>query len=166
MNYYVSLEEKEVLVGVAEAGVAQFKIRIDDREIAVDAHKVERDAWSIVIDNRVYEADLVVSDDDIEVLIKGDMYPLRVLNEQKKALSRVSEAAEGGKQLIDAPMPGKVVKVLVMEGQEVEANQGVIIIEAMKMENEFKSRAAGKVKEVFVKEGDIVEGGEKLLLIE
>ncbi|NIO15764.1 MAG: acetyl-CoA carboxylase biotin carboxyl carrier protein subunit [Deltaproteobacteria bacterium] len=166
MNYYVSLEEKEVLVGVTEAGVAQFKVRIDDREIAVDAHKVEKDAWSIVIDNRVYEADLVVSDEDIEVLIRGDRYPLKVLNEQKKALGRVSEAAEGGKQLIDAPMPGKVVKVLVVEGEDVEANQGVIIIEAMKMENEFKSRAAGKVKEVFVKEGDIVEGGEKLLLIE
>lgn len=166
MNYYVSLEDKEVLIGVAESGVAQFKIRIDDREIDVDAHKVESDAWSIVIDNRVYEADLVVSDENIEVLIQGDRYPLIVLNEQKKALSRAGEAAEGGKQLIDSPMPGKVVKVLVAEGEEVEANQGVVIIEAMKMENEFKSRAPGKVKEVFVKEGDIVEGGEKLLLIE
>lgn len=166
MNYYINLGDKEVLIGVTEAGVAQFKVRVEDREIDVDAHKVENDAWSIVIDNRVYEADIVVSDENIEVQIGGDRYPLRVLNEQKKALSRAGEAAEGGKQLIDAPMPGKVVKVLVEEGEEVAANQGVVIIEAMKMENEFKSRAAGRVKEVFVKEGDIVEGGEKLLLIE
>jgi biotin carboxyl carrier protein len=166
MNYYINLGDKEVLVGVTESGVAQFKIRVEDREIDVDAHKVESDAWSIVIDNRIYEADIVVSNENIEVLIRGDRYPLRVLNEQKKALSRASEAAEGGKQHIDAPMPGKVVKVLVEEGEEVAANQGVVIIEAMKMENEFKSRAPGKVIEVFVKEGDIVEGGEKLLLIE
>ncbi|MDH3258318.1 MAG: biotin/lipoyl-binding protein, partial [Deltaproteobacteria bacterium] len=84
----------------------------------------------------------------------------------KKALSRAKDVAEGGKQFIDASMPGKVVQVLVMEGEEVVANQGLVIIEAMKMENEFKAKAPGKVKEVFVQEGDIVNGGDKLLLIE
>ncbi|NIS75749.1 MAG: hypothetical protein GTO08_10850 [Deltaproteobacteria bacterium] len=166
MNYYVSMGDNEIIIGVTEAGIAQFKIHIDDREIQVDAHKVERDAWSIVIDSKVYEADLVVSDEDIEVLIRGDRYPLKVLNEQKKALSRAKDVAEGGKQFIDAPMPGKVVRVLVMEGEEVAANQGLVIIEAMKMENEFKAKAPGKVKEVFVQEGEIVNGGDKLLLIE
>lgn len=166
MNYFVSMGEKEVIVGVSEAGVAHFKVHLGEREIQVDAHKVERHSWSVVIDNKVYEADLLVSEDNMEVLIKGDRYPLRVLNEQKKALSRTKDAAMGGKQLIDAPMPGKVVKVLVMEGEEVTMNQGLVIIEAMKMENEFKAKAPGKVKEVFVQEGDIVEGGAKLLLIE
>ena len=63
-------------------------------------------------------------------------------------------------------MPGKVVKILVKEGEEVDEKQGVIVIEAMKMENEFKSKSSGKVKEIFVTEGDVVAGGAKLLLIE
>jgi len=63
-------------------------------------------------------------------------------------------------------MPGKVVKLLVNEGEEVKRDQGVIVVEAMKMENELKSAVAGKVKEIFVKEGEIVESGAKLLLVE
>jgi biotin carboxyl carrier protein len=68
--------------------------------------------------------------------------------------------------MVSSPMPGKVVKLLVREGEEVKADQGVIVVEAMKMENELKSAVTGKVKEVFVKEGDVVESGAKLLLVE
>ncbi len=166
MNYVVTYGDKEDTIKIEEAGVAQYRVGIGDREFVVDAHRVESNTWSIILDGKVYEVDLVVNDDDIEVFINGDLYPLKVVNEQKKALSRAKEAAEGGKQLITAPMPGKVVKVLVEEGEEVGANQGLIVIEAMKMENEFKARAKGKVKEIFVSEGDVVEGGDKLILIE
>jgi biotin carboxyl carrier protein len=68
--------------------------------------------------------------------------------------------------MLTSPMPGKVVKLLVGEGQEVGAGQGVIVVEAMKMENELKSAVAGKVKEIFVEEGQVVESGAKLLLVE
>ena len=63
-------------------------------------------------------------------------------------------------------MPGKVVKLLVDEGEEVQSDQGVIVVEAMKMENELKSAVTGKVKEIFVQEGEVVEAGAKLLLVE
>jgi biotin carboxyl carrier protein len=59
-----------------------------------------------------------------------------------------------------------VVKLLVNEGEEVKSDQGVIVVEAMKMENELKSAIAGKVREIFVKEGEVVESGAKLLLVE
>ncbi len=166
MNYYVKLGEEEILVQVDETGVAQFNVVVDGKETDVDAHRVSNNTWSIIIGNRIYEVDLTMKDEEIDILIGGDRYSLRVLNEQKRALHSVREAAGGGKQLITAPMPGKVVKILVKEGEEVEGKQGVIIIEAMKMENEFKSKATGKVKEVFVSEGDVVDGGAKLLLIE
>jgi biotin carboxyl carrier protein len=58
------------------------------------------------------------------------------------------------------------VKLLVDEGEEVQSDQGVIVVEAMKMENELKSAVTGKVKEIFVKEGEVVEAGAKLLLVE
>lgn len=166
MNYIVNLGDKEVVVGVEDSGIAQFKVVVGEDEVKVDAHRVEPNTWSIIVDNRTYEADLVVSEEAIEVHIRGDMYPLKVINEQRKALRRAGEIAEGGKQLLTAPMPGKVIKILVDEGEEVGAQQGLIIIEAMKMENEFKSSAPGKVKEVFISEGDVVDSGDKLLLIE
>jgi biotin carboxyl carrier protein len=68
--------------------------------------------------------------------------------------------------MVSSPMPGKVVKLLVGLGEEVKADQGVIVVEAMKMENELKSALTGKVKEIFVKEGEVVESGAKLLLVE
>src|SRR4030065_584755 len=71
-----------------------------------------------------------------------------------------------GKARAASPMPGKVVKLLVKEGEEVKSDQGVIVVEAMKMENELKSAVAGKVKEIFVKEGEGVEAGAKLVLVE
>ena len=63
-------------------------------------------------------------------------------------------------------MPGKIVKLLVEVGQDVKAEHGLIVIEAMKMENELKSTGMGKVKEIFVKEGDVVESGARLLMVE
>lgn len=166
MNYFVSQGDKEVILDVDERGVAHYKVVLDGKEISVDAHKVETNTWSIIVDGKVYEVDLEVKDGEFEILIKGDSYSMRVLNEQKRALSRVADSAEGGKQVITSPMPGKVVRILVEEGEEVDSQQGVIVIEAMKMENEFKSKSPGKVKEIFISEGDIVEGGDKLLLIE
>ncbi len=166
MNYYVNHEGEELLVSVEETGVAHFKVMVGEEEVSVDAHRVADNTWSVIIDNQVYEIDLFFQEEDVDLLINGDTYSLRVLNEQKRALRGVQDAAEGGKQLITAPMPGKVVKILVKEGEEVDEKQGVIVIEAMKMENEFKSKSSGKVKELFVAEGDVVAGGAKLLLIE
>jgi biotin carboxyl carrier protein len=80
-------------------------------------------------------------------------------------------AAQGGfsaegRQLISAPMPGKVVKVLVKVGDEVKEGQGLVVIEAMKMENELKSPKAGKVVELPAKEGTAVEINAKLVVVE
>jgi len=64
------------------------------------------------------------------------------------------------------PMPGKVIAVLVSEGDSIEKGQGLVIVEAMKMENEVRSPIAGEVKEIKVKTGDAVEGGAVLLIVE
>ena len=72
----------------------------------------------------------------------------------------------GGVASIDSPMPGKVIKILAKEGEEVKRGQGVIVVEAMKMENELKAPKDGVIKEIKVKEGDAVEAGARLALIE
>ena len=71
-----------------------------------------------------------------------------------------------GRQSISVPMPGKIVAILVAEGDSVEKGQGLVIVEAMKMENEVRSPIAGEVKEIKVKTGETVDGGAVLLVVE
>ena len=75
-------------------------------------------------------------------------------------------AAEAGPQKITAPMPGKIVRIMVAEGDEVKAGQGIIVMEAMKMQNEMKSPKDGKVQKILTSEGSTVNPGDALAVIE
>ena len=99
--------------------------------------------------------------------MRGQVNRVDVADERRL---RLRAAAAGftaeGKQVINAPMPGKVVKVLVKLGDEVKEGQGLVVVEAMKMENELKSPKAGKVVELLAKEGTTVENNAKLVVVE
>ncbi len=166
MNYVATIGEKEVRVTVEEVGVARYKVTIDGQEHLVDAHQVQNSLWSILRGGDSFEVDLQGRDEEYEALIAGDRYKFSLMNEQRKALMRTAGKGGAGKAMVTSPMPGKVVKILVAEGDDVQADQGVIVVEAMKMENELKSAVAGKVKEIFVKEGEVVESGAKLIFVE
>ncbi|NJD62114.1 MAG: biotin/lipoyl-binding protein [Deltaproteobacteria bacterium] len=166
MNYIGTIGEKEVRVSVRETGVARYAVTIDGQEHLVDAHQVQSSVWSVLYGETSFEVDVQGKDEEFEVLISGDCYKFTLMNEQRKALMRTGGKGAAGKAMVTSPMPGKVVKLLVKEGEEVKADQGVVVVEAMKMENELKSAVTGKVKEIFVKEGEVVESGAKLLLVE
>ncbi|MBI5419332.1 MAG: acetyl-CoA carboxylase biotin carboxyl carrier protein subunit [Deltaproteobacteria bacterium] len=166
MNYIGTIGEKEVKVTVLEVGIARYKVTIEGKDHLVDAHQVQDSVWSILYGSTSFEADVQKRDDEYEVLIAGDCHKFSLMNEQRKALMRSAGKGAAGKAMVASPMPGKVVKLLVEVGEEVKTDQGVIVVEAMKMENELKSAVTGKVKEIFVKEGEVVESGAKLLLVE
>ncbi len=166
MNYIATIGDREVKITVEEVGVARYQVTGDGKEYLVDAHQVQDSVWSILYGANSFEVDVQRRGEEYEVLIGGDCYKFTLMNEQLKALSRAGGKAAAGKALVTSPMPGKVVKLLVAEGEEVTADQGVIVVEAMKMENELKSAIPGKVMEIFVKEGQVVEAGAKLLLVE
>lgn len=166
MNYIAMIGEREVQVTVTEVGVARYLVRADGKEYLVDAHQVKNSVWSILYGAESFEVDVQGRDDVYEVLIGGDCYKFSLMNEQRRALIRAGGKGAAGKAMVTSPMPGKVVRLLVVEGEEVQADQGVIVVEAMKMENELKAAVTGKVREIFVQEGDVVEAGAKLLLVE
>ncbi|NNF84655.1 MAG: acetyl-CoA carboxylase biotin carboxyl carrier protein subunit [Deltaproteobacteria bacterium] len=166
MNYIATIGDREVKVTVEEVGVARYQVTGDGKKYLVDAHQVQDSVWSILYGANSFEVDVQRRGEDYEVLIGGDCHKFTLMNEQLKALSRAGGKAAAGKALVTSPMPGKVVKLLVAEGEEVQADQGVIVVEAMKMENELKSAITGKIKEIFVQEGEVVESGTKLLLVE
>jgi biotin carboxyl carrier protein len=86
---------------------------------------------------------------------------------QKRWAARGAPAGAGsGPQRVTAPMPGKVVRVLVAAGDEVKARQGLVVVEAMKMENELRAARDGRVKDVHVAEGALVESGRLLVVVE
>jgi biotin carboxyl carrier protein len=167
MSYVATIGEREVTITVEELGGANYKVAIDGVEHVVDAHQVATQLWSVLCGGASFVVDVTqLPTEEYEVLIQGDCHKFTLMNEQRRAMIRAGGKGSAGKAMLASPMPGKVVKLLVTEGQEVEAGQGVIVVEAMKMENELKSALAGKVKEIFVEEGQIVESGAKLLLVE
>jgi acetyl/propionyl-CoA carboxylase alpha subunit len=119
-------------------------------------------AVSILIGGRSYLVSPGVSG---EVLVNGWLVRAEVFD-PKSLRDRKAGAASGGQQEIAAPMPGKVVRVLVAPGDMVEAGQGVVVVEAMKMQNEMKSPKAGRVTEVRTRPGAAVLAGEALVIVE
>jgi len=96
-----------------------------------------------------------------------DGVPVEVsINRMRRPGATASQPADEGPQQVTAPMPGKIVKLLVKPGEKVQPRQGVVVVEAMKMENELRARAAGTVSEVRVTEGASVEAGAILVILE
>ena len=139
-----------------------FLVSVDGRERAVDVKEIGG-VLSLVIGTRSYE----VTVDETTVHVDG--MPIEVaIVPARPSWGRVSAAQAGaaGPQQVAAPMPGKIVKLLVKPGQRVEPRQGLVVVEAMKMENELRARASGTVKEVRAVEGTTVEAGAILIVLE
>ncbi len=123
--------------------------------------EVEPGVYSILVDGAVHEARI----DDGTVTIAGDRYQPEQID-PRKFVRRGAGSLKSGRDSIKAPMPGKIVRVLVSVGDEVKAGQGIAVIEAMKMQNELKATAAGRVTSISVKDNDAVTAGAIVAVIE
>jgi biotin carboxyl carrier protein len=139
-------------------------IRIDGEPVEpADADVVETEpgVWSVLKDGASYE--VRVSGD--EIVIDGHRFAFEI--DDPRQWKRSSHAADAlGQAVIKAVMPGKIVRVLVAAGDEVAAGQGVIVVEAMKMQNELKAPRDGRVTAIEVREHDSVNAGARLMTIE
>lgn len=167
MSYVATIGEREVTISIEELGGSNYKVAIDGVEHVVDAQRITGNLWSVLYGNESFEVDVTpLPAEEYEVLINGDCHKFTLMNEQRRAMIRAGGKGSAGKAMLTSPMPGKVVKLLVTEGQEVEAGQGVIVVEAMKMENELRSPRAGIVAEVRATEGALVDANAVLIVIE
>ncbi|HXE80125.1 MAG TPA: biotin/lipoyl-containing protein [Vicinamibacterales bacterium] len=146
-------------------------VLVDGREHVVDAVEVEPGRWSLLVGSARRSIEARVRSDrqgGWTVFLEGDSLPI-ALADRRRAGSPSAPAARStsgrGDARITAPMPGKVVRVLVAPGDLVSARQAVIVVEAMKMENELRSPRDGTVREVLAHEGALVEAGAPLLTI-
>ena len=157
-------EERLIEVTPRESG---YRLVIGGRELDLDAVHLQGFAVSLIAGTRSYRCDIDPGKNgQIGVLVGETVYPLEILDERKLRMRRAGgKFTLEGPQRIDAPMPGKVTRVLVKAGDQVEEGQGLVVVEAMKMENELKSPKAGKVTELHAVEGEAVESGAKLAVV-
>ncbi len=137
----------------------------DSHAAQADVREVEPGVYSVLIGGRSYEVKLEPAVDGYYAGVNGRRYAVRVRDPRRLARRRGGFGA-AGRQKVTSPMPGKVVRMLVAEGNEVEAGQGLVVVEAMKMQNEIRSPKAGRVVGVLVKEGAAVTGGQTLAEVE
>lgn len=103
---------------------------------------------------------------DLHVLLGHARFAVEVRDPRSLRARRAAAASADGPMQLRAPMPGRVVRILLAEGSAVEAGQGILVVEAMKMQNEVKAPRRGKVSSIAVKEGSAVNGGEVLAVVE
>lgn len=148
---------------------ARFRVTIDGQTRLVDARPAGQGRLSLLFPEegaRSYDVAIApasVTDLDIHL---PDGAVRAIVNGRRSRREGPSEAAGSGEQRIVAPMPGRVVRVLVSAGDEVQARQPLVVVEAMKMENELSAPRGGRVKDVQVRDGMSVDAGRLLLLVE
>jgi biotin carboxyl carrier protein len=165
MSFVVQINGRETTLDVREDG-AQREFKLGDGELR-RAHvlAIEPGVFSILLDGRSYEARVENGPDGAYVTIRGRR--LRVELEDPRGAGRKARGrrADGPLQ-VTAPMPGKIVRLLVAPGDEVIAGQGLVVMEAMKMQNELKAARPGRIASIPVHEGDTVSAGDILAVIE
>ena len=168
-RYYASVtgRKEPVTVDLEQGPEGRFLLTLQGKRHEVDALRLEHGAVSMIVDGESYSVEFEEREDQVIVHVKDQVIRIDVSDERRHRLrmARGGFRAEG-KQIITAPMPGKIVKVLVQVGDEVKEGQGLVVVEAMKMENELKSPKAGRVAELFAKEGSTVENNAKLVVVE
>lgn len=137
----------------------------DSQPAQADVREVEPGVYSVLIGGCSYEVKIEQGVDCLYAGVNGRRYVVEVRDPRRLA-RRHGALSAAGRQKVTSPMPGKVVRVLVAEGDPVEAGQGLVVVEAMKMQNEIRSPKTGRVAAVLVKEGAAVTGGETLAEVE
>ena len=174
MNLEIAVGNGVRAVSVTRKG-ALLHVSVDGRTTVVDARRVGEMELSLLVapDDgsapvRGVDASLAAqrTSGDFDVHVAGRTIPVQVRLAGSFGRQKTAGAAQGtGPQRITAPMPGKIVRVLVKPGDEVKARQGLVVVEAMKMENELRASGPGTVAEVRVSEGALVEANSVLMVI-
>jgi biotin carboxyl carrier protein len=139
---------------------------VDGSELDADAVEVSPGIYSILIAGKSFEARVETKgDSQLRVTVAGREYEATIRNSRKWKRDRVAGAEAAGPQQVTTPMPGKIVLVLMKTGDAVDAGQGIVVVEAMKMQNEIRSPKSGTVERLLVVAGQTVNAGEVVAIV-
>lgn len=135
-------------------------------ETVIDWRRPQRGIYSLLIEDRSFEVFVEPSDGHLAVHLRSRSYQVRAHDVRRHRQAVDADAASDGTIRITAPIPGRVARVLVAPGQQVARGDGIVVVEAMKMENELRAPRDGVIGDVAVEEGQGVDGGALLATIE
>jgi biotin carboxyl carrier protein len=166
MKYEVRIGGKTRLVELSRNS-ERWSVALDGKPLDADAVEVAANTFSILIEGESWEVRVAPKPDGSLVLHTGIAEFVAEVEDPRAWRGRRHGAMEAeGRQQITAPMPGKVVRILKNAGVAVEAGEGLLVVEAMKMQNEIRSPKRGKVEKILVKEGQAVNAGEVLAWVD
>ncbi len=166
MKYFVNIDGRDVDVDVRPRPGGGYLASVDGSEKQVQISEHSQSDVTLLIDGRVMDWVVSTPAPELSVAGGGQRMEARVESARARALEGMRHGgAKSDDGQVRSPMPGKVVKLLVAEGDEVAEGAPVVVVEAMKMENELTSPKAGTVSKIHVAEGDTVEGAAPLLTI-
>ena len=164
MRFVVTVGRDTLPVEVIE-WEGRYRVRLGDEWLDVDARAPASGPASLLIGGASYLVDVTDDSGDTVVVVGGETYRMRVEELGRGARGGGAGTARGSGQRLVAPMPGKVVSVHVHPGDRVTPGAPLVVLEAMKMENELRATAGGVVAEVLVSPGQAVNAGDLLVVV-
>ena len=138
---------------------------VDGKSLEAEAVELAPGIFSVLVNGRSVEVRIATAGKQLRVLAGAHEWNAEIRDPRKYGRGRAGALEAEGRQQVTAPMPGKVLRVLVAAGDAVNAGQGLVVVEAMKMQNEVRSPKSGTVERVMAKEGQAVGAGDALLII-
>jgi biotin carboxyl carrier protein len=169
MAYEINLENRTASIELLNRAGNKMLIAVDDRKYELDVVMVEKGVYSIIYNGHSYNLELIEGETSKKYIVNSFVrtFNVEIIDaETKYQQSRMKGLELEGDRNIASPMPGKVVKIPVNVGDNVAAGQTLVIVEAMKMQSEFKASGDHVVSEILVKEGDTVNAHQLLIKLE
>ncbi len=167
MKFWVAIEEKRFQVDVRESE-GRTVVAVDGREMVLAMEQGGAGIHTLLVDGQPYDLAAARGQNGYSMVLRGVPFDVHVENERQHLLSSVEsvKSATEGRATLRAPMPGLVAQVDVGDGDEVEHGQRLLVLEAMKMENDIRAPRSGRVEKVLAIKGTTVEQGQALVVLE
>ena len=165
MIYNITIDGTEHRLEL-DLAAGRWRCLLDGHEIEIDAVLAQPGVLSLVVEGKAFEIRRERVDGDSRIWVGDQLYTAEVRDPRSLRGRKLRADHDKGARRLVAPMPGKVVRFLVGENSPVEAGQGVVVVEAMKMQNEIKSPKKGTVLKLAVAEGAAVNAGDVLAIVE
>lgn len=167
-KYYAEVDgyEGDHLVEILAHKGNMFTVRTNGKEYEVDYDAGAQNLHSFIINNMSYGVEISQKRNEYDIIRGADFFHVEIFDEMKKYMKERVTKQFQGRQVINTMMPGLIMKVFVEPGQHVKAGDPLLILEAMKMENEIKAQKDGVVQQVFVQAEQVVAANDKLVIIE
>lgn len=168
MPFELKIKDRTAKVEILDHVGTFYHVKIGDRTYEVDVTKVENGVYSLIYQGKSTNMEMIEGDTRNSYIVntRSNDYNIEIIDAKARYQAASKGDLVGGDAIIKSPMPGKIVKLMVKQGDQVSKGDTVIIVSAMKMESEYKSPINGVVKKIFVKANDTVEGNQPLVEIE